>query len=1068
MDWRTCAILRHVRQLSAEHGADNFSDQELLERYAVDRDEAAFAALVRRHGPMVWRTCLTILKHEHDAEDAFQAAFLVLARRVSSIRKRASIASWLYAVAYHVALRARAGVSRRTVPEDGGEAISEADPQAEAAQREQIGILHEELSRLAEKYRAPLVLCYLEGKTQDEAAQQLAWSKRTFERRLGQARGLLQLRLHRRGFALSAVFAASAIAHPAQSAALSARLVLTTVHALATRSAALGGAPTKAVALAESVLRTAALAKLKTLAILAIVCGILVGGTGVLAHQALVGLNADAAQVNRPSPPQARLTPEPAPRKKDRHDLFGDPLPDGVQARLGTVRLRVGHAVYAVAFAPDGKTLAAGGGNNVRIWDTATGTTVHHLEAPASRVLPIAFAPDGKTLAAGGLGNAIRLWDLETGNALREFWGQEEAVFGLAFSPDGRTLASGGADRIVRLWQVATGKETGCLKVPTPEGTHPLTWPIAVLPDNRTIVTRDMNQRLRLWDADTGAELHQLDLLPQHPSAVAVAHGGAILATAERDPLVIRFWQTASGQELRQLNVPQVRADALAFSAKVKVLAAGYADGMIRLWEVATGAERGQIRTDQIGFTGLTFSPDGRLLASWHDCSVRLWKVTTGEELHPVEGHRDGIMAVAFRSGKQRLASVGARGTIRLWDPDTGRQFGSRGTAQREDEEMAVAFSPDGRLLASGSMSGIIRVSDAETGQEFRRWQGHKGLIYALAFAPDGQTLVSGGADKAVALWEPLAGRERYRIVDNPDVVQSVAFAPNGRLLAAGCMDGSLRLWDAATGKAWYRVPAVSHRIRSLTFSPDGKTLAAATGVAVAGQGSVAVWLWEVATGQVRWHATAPDAGGAFALVFAPDGRILALAGGDHQIHRWDLAARRELPPLTGHMGEVRCLAFSPDGTVLASGSMDTTALIWPQTPLPAHPASRKGPLSPQELETLWTDLASADAGKADRAIWNLTGTAGQSVPFLDARLRLATVEVGPPSKEGLPLDPQTAVPLPPQLRMLRAVEVLERIGTPEAYRLLQTLATDAAETQVAAEARAALGRLDKRRTATP
>ena len=147
-------------------------DGELLRRFVAAREEAAFAGLVRRHGAMVLGVCRRLLNDTHEAEDAFQATFLVLARRAAAVRKRDSVASWLYGVAYRVSLKARAAAHRRP----GGEPvepISTADPAAEAAWRELRPAIDEELSRLPEKYRAPLVLCYLEGKTNEEAARLL-------------------------------------------------------------------------------------------------------------------------------------------------------------------------------------------------------------------------------------------------------------------------------------------------------------------------------------------------------------------------------------------------------------------------------------------------------------------------------------------------------------------------------------------------------------------------------------------------------------------------------------------------------------------------------------------------------------------------------------------------------------------------------------------------------------------------------------------------------------------------------------------------------------------------------
>jgi WD40 repeat protein len=476
----------------------------------------------------------------------------------------------------------------------------------------------------------------------------------------------------------------------------------------------------------------------------------------------------------------------------------------------------------------------------------------------------------------------------------------------------------------------------------------------------------------------------------------------------------------------------------------------------------------------------LAFSPDGRLLAFGSDTTLRLWETATGVELHPSAAHRGGVVALAFLRDGRRLLSAGMRGTAIRWDAGTGRQRGTPRGPQREGD-LAAAFSPDGRMMASGTATGIIRVSDLASGQELRRWPGHKGLIYSLAFAPDGRTLASGGADKTLALWGPLTGREvgRFaddqgpstgrevsRFVEDPGQIVSVAFSPDGRLVAWGCMDGTVGLREAATGK-------VRHRLRSgaavfaLAFSPDGKTLASATTGLLSARRRGTACLWEVATGRARWQTPVPE-GGAYALTFSPDGRTLASGGGDHRVHRWDLAAGRELPPLAGHLGQVTCLAFSPEGTLLASGSMDATALIWKPPPLPPLATPGEASLAPMELEALWDDLAGADAGRAYRAIWTLAGAAGQAVPLLEARLRPAEGKADRHGGEKIPLDPPAAAPHPEWLRVLRALEVLERIRTPQAYRLVRALAAGAPAARVTEEARAALGRLDRRRDAAP
>ena len=1066
MAWRTGAVLRYLRTLGAEHGAENLSDLELVERYAAGREEAAFEALVRRHGPLVWRVCREVTGHEQDAEDAFQAAFLVLARRLGGLRKRSSLASWLYGIAYRVALRARAQAARRPAPRQGDGTMSPAEPLAQATRREEQGILHEELSSLAEKYRAPLLLCYLQGMTQDEAARQLAWSINTFRRRLDRGRSLLQARLVRRGLGPATVLGAAALAPAAQGAALPAGLTPLTIQAaraFATRSAAVAGASTKAAALAEAVLRATAVSELKTVAAVAIVCGVLMAGTGVLAYQLGVWRGSDTVPRSDPVAAPAARPPEVGPSKGDGLDAFGDPLPEGAEARLGTTRLSVGDVVFDFAFAPDGRTLAAAGDGFVLAWDPATAKVVRRVEVPGGRVYAFAFAPDGNSLAAGGQDGVIRLWEQKAGAPLREIGGHGERVSGLRFSPDGETLTSVGTDGTLRLWRVATGEECGRITVPGAEGQYALARPIGFFPDNRTVVTLDLRCQVRRWDASTGKELPRLDWLPDRLTAVALARDGSVLAAAVRDQTTVRLWQVASGQELHALHGHQGKVDALAFSPDGATLASSSVDGTIRLWDVATGSETGQAHTGEAGSRGLAFSPDGRLLASGSETRLRLWKTATGEELYPSETHRGGVLAVAFLPD-QHLLSVGTRGTAIRWDAGTGRQVGSRRRAQAE-RQPTTALSADGQRMATGGPTGIIRVSDLETGQEMRRWQGHKGLISSLAFSPDGQTLASGGLDDTLALWEPLTGRAVNRFADGHGPILSAAFSPDGRFLARGDGEGTVALREAATGKVLHRLTSAPGGVWALTFSPDGKTLASATTGTLADRRQGTASLWEVATGRVRWQTPVPD-GGVYTLTFAPDGRTLASGGGDHRVHRWDLASGRELPQLVGHLGQVTCLAYSPSGARLVSGSMDATGLIWKQTPLPPLATLNQAALAPGELEALWNDLAAADAERAYRAIWTLAASAEQAVPLLEARLRPAAARVGEHEQGKTPSD--AAAEPPEWLRALRALEVLERAGTPQASRLLEALANGDAPGQLAEEARAALGRLERRRSAAP
>src|SRR5579884_1215354 len=195
-------FLGHLRTLVGPQDQD--SDAELVERYLRCLEEAAFAALVRRHGPMVLGVCRRMLRNAHDAEDAFQAAFLVLARKAGSIRNRRSLAAWLYEVAYHIAARMRAEAARRHIHERQVAAMRREKSAPETRETELAAVLDEELSRLPEKYRRILILCGLQGKTHIQAAHELGVPPGSLSRHLHRARELLRERLMGRGFTVPA------------------------------------------------------------------------------------------------------------------------------------------------------------------------------------------------------------------------------------------------------------------------------------------------------------------------------------------------------------------------------------------------------------------------------------------------------------------------------------------------------------------------------------------------------------------------------------------------------------------------------------------------------------------------------------------------------------------------------------------------------------------------------------------------------------------------------------------------------------------------------------------------
>jgi RNA polymerase sigma factor (sigma-70 family) len=286
---RLGGVLRHLRGV-----LDDATDGQLLERFLATRDEPAFEALVRRHGPMVLGVCRRVLGNAHDAEDAFQATFLVLVRRAASVRRRGAVGSFLYGVARHMALHAKRAAARRRAKE--ARAMPRTEPRGDDLRE----VLDLELERLPEKYRAPLVLCDLEGRTRTEAARQLGVPPGTVASRLARGRSLLARRLSRHGPALSAGALTLALSEVAS--AVPAPLVSSTVQAAALVAAGQAAAvATPVAALMKEAAKAMFLTKLKLAVMVAVVLG-----TGGLAYRAA----GPAAVPDRPPPDPESLRKE--------------------------------------------------------------------------------------------------------------------------------------------------------------------------------------------------------------------------------------------------------------------------------------------------------------------------------------------------------------------------------------------------------------------------------------------------------------------------------------------------------------------------------------------------------------------------------------------------------------------------------------------------------------------------------------------------------------------------------------------------------------------------------------
>jgi RNA polymerase sigma factor (sigma-70 family) len=600
------AFLRRLRRVFERPGHPSPTDAEVLSRFAASGDEAAFELLVWRHGPAVLGLCRRLLRTEQDAEDAFQAAFLTLARRAQSIGRRASVGSWLYKVAFRIALRLRDRGDRRGVlplecqPELAGRQSEGPDSDTRAA-------LDEEVSRLPDKYRAAVVLCYLEGKTNTEAAQELGCPRGTVDSRLAWARERLRHRLLRRGVCLSVAAVVSALSCAPASAAPPA-LVHYTAHLaflFTSGGTALGVVPS--IQLARGALRAMFVAKMKSTIIVIATLALLAGGSWGLVHGPAVA-KVEAGQ------PAADAAAPPAP-----------PPAESSWEEWGVLRSQA--PVWCLAFSRDGKRLATGGGpapgrrGEVALWDVRTGRLSARAETDGF-VQGLAFSPDGNVLATAEVENAVQLRDARTGQALTALRKHVGAVRAVAFSPDGRRLATGD-ENAARIWDLNGPEDLLTLGASRPVRA------VAFSPDGRRLASANEDGAVTVWDATTGKKLSAVAGKDGGPSA-AISPDGKILSTASGDGTV-RVWDAVTGKEIRRLRGH--RPGLVAFTPDGKLLASSggaaggeEGQGQIVLWDVGTGLSRATLRCAAGRITALAFSPDGKLLASAGDGTVRLWR----------------------------------------------------------------------------------------------------------------------------------------------------------------------------------------------------------------------------------------------------------------------------------------------------------------------------------------------------------------------------------------------------------------------------------------------------------
>jgi RNA polymerase sigma factor (sigma-70 family) len=1000
------AVLHHLRRVT---DADEVTDAELLRRFHTAGDQAAFELLAWRHQRLVFQVCRRVLPSRQDAEDAFQVTFLALARRAGTLDAEQPLAGWLHTVAYHAALRVRKQAARRA-----GQAQSFADTPAPARtdppgpmeQAELERVLDEEIRRLPERYRLPVILCCLEGKSHEQAARQLGCPTGTLAARLSRARAKLRGRLARRGLGLVVLEVLLAQEAPAaERVALVANTARIAVDAASGK--ALAPAAVRVLALADALLRGMRLARWRATALLlALACVFAVGATQ------LVPAGHD------PAPPEAVAPPPPldfaaVQDKGPPADALGDPLPPGAQARLGTVRQWNPEGVRALAVSADGKLMASAVlPGRIRVWNAADGKLLRELgqeraktkakiqEYQAHIIEQMEFSPDGKWLATVENVQVVRVWEIATGKELYTVTGPPgEGIRSFAFTPRGDKLVLG-AGRDLVLWDLAADKADSVLKGHTGSALA-----LAFSADGKYLVSGGFDQTVRRWEWQAAKPVGEvLGKHENYVTAVAISADGSRVASSGYDPRV-RVWDAANAKEIFQL---QPWKEKLGVTVAMKVF----------------------------------LSPDGKELWAGGHSPIGRWKVDTGERL-PTPAGWFGLPALTA-DGKWLAVGVDR---VRLWDVAAGKVVTD--FAGHDLLPAAGALSPDGSLAVTASKERAMHLWDARTGKLLRTLTGPEGGPVWLLFAADGRTLFAAGCDgsgRAIGRWDVATGKALAPLDEDATLLRlQAALSPDGKTLAVLESSGNLRAYDVAAGKERYRVPFAKDKQPfpgpAMRFQGAGDRLTLATVILdkkvhtlTLGTYDAAVGKklqeWTVPTHKLPFTAIFPADGLApspdghtvivahqsghvyrvegirsdvvaipgvvqqapprkereavrhLAAVFSPDGRLLATTNLGATIVIREVATGAERLRLTGDQGALLALAFSADSSRLLSLGANTTALVWDLAGAKTGPA-----LAADRLNALWEDLTSPRVATAFAAMKELLGTPAQTVAFIKQRV---------------------------------------------------------------------------------
>jgi len=423
---------------------------------------------------------------------------------------------------------------------------------------------------------------------------------------------------------------------------------------------------------------------------------------------------------------------------------------------------------------------------------------------------------------------------------------------------------------------------------------------------------------------------------------------------------------------------------------------------------------------------------------------IRLWDLNRATVLSELLQDQGGAGCVALSADGRRLAAGSADGQVRLWEPESGRLIGE--WHAHLGGVICLAFGLDGHALATGGRDGAVVLWDLARLKELKRFSSHAGAVSAVAFSPRGDILLTGGEDMTIRIRETVTGNEQGRLRGHAGAVTALAHSPVGRLAASGGWDRSVRIWDLTTGLS-KNLSGVGGGVRAIAFSPDGKEL-------FTGGGKI-VRTWEPTSGRpLRQFAALPSAVLSSALL--ADGSTFAVGTADGMIRLLDIATGAERNHLEGHRGPVVSLSSGARGRLLVSASSGASIStrgppVARQTVAPDVLADSASPSAPIDLDQIWIDLAGGPR-QALAALRVLGTDPSMAVELVRERLAPAADAVGAISNGGSPSAEE--------LREIRAVDLLARLGTEEAREVLSALASGRPDAVLTDAAKSALVRI--------